>query len=107
MAVGATAAAAVWKPKPPPAGAVTRFAFTLPQGQRLMLQRQALAISPDGTHIAYTAEGRLYLRAMSELEARAIAGTDESITPVFSPDGQSLVSGENGSREGPPDREAN
>jgi serine/threonine-protein kinase len=91
VAIGAAAATAVWKPKPSPAGVVTRFAFTLPQGQQLTLQRQAVAISPDGTHIAYAAEGRLYLRAMSELEARAIPGTDESITPVFSPDGQSLV----------------
>ena len=33
----------------------------------------------------------LFLRSMSELEARAIPGTDRAVNPVFSPDGQSLV----------------
>ena len=41
--------------------------------------------------MVYAAEGRLYLRSMSDFEARAIPGTDEAINPVFSPDGQSLV----------------
>lgn len=91
VAIGAAAVAGMWQLKPSSAGPVTRFAIALPPGQQLTLQRQAVAISPDGTHIAYTAEGRLYLRAMSELEARAIPGADNSITPVFSPDGQSLV----------------
>jgi serine/threonine-protein kinase len=89
--IGAAAATGIWKLKPPPAAPVTRFAFTLPQGQQLTLSRQAVALSPDGTHIAYAAEGRLYLRSMSELEPRAIAGTDMTINPVFAPDGQSLV----------------
>jgi len=91
VAFGAAAVAGLWKLTPSPAAPLTRFAITLPQGQQLTLQRQALAMSPDGTHIAYAADGRLYVRAMSELEARAIPGTDGSITPVFSPDGQSLV----------------
>jgi eukaryotic-like serine/threonine-protein kinase len=91
VAIGAAAVAGIWKLTPSSAAPLTRFAMTLPQGQQLTLQRQALAISPDGTQIAYAADGRLYLRAMSELEARALPGTDGSITPVFSPDGQSLV----------------
>ena len=48
-------------------------------------------MSPDGTRMVYAAEGRLYLRSMSEFEARAIPGTDTAINPAFSPDGQSLV----------------
>jgi serine/threonine-protein kinase len=91
VAIGAAAVAGMWKLTPSPAAPLTRFAMTLPQGQQLTLQRQALAIAPDGTHIAYAADGRLYLRAMSELEARAIPGTDNAIAPVFSPDSQSLV----------------
>ncbi|MEP7247037.1 MAG: protein kinase [Gammaproteobacteria bacterium] len=91
VAIGVAAATGVWKLKPSPAVPVTRFAFTLPQGQQVTLQRQALAIAPDGTRIAYAADGRLYLRAMSELEARAIPETDGAVAPVFSPDGQSLV----------------
>ena len=48
-------------------------------------------MSPDGTRIVYAADGRLFLRSVSEFEARAIPGTDPAISPVFSPDGQSLV----------------
>ena len=53
--------------------------------------RQTLALSADGTHLAFVADGRLYLRSMVEFEARAIPGTDAAASPVFSPDGQSLV----------------
>ena len=93
VAIGAAAAAGIWKLKPSPAVAVTRFAIVLPQGQALTTgNRQALALSPDGTHLAYVeADGRLYLRSMVEFEARAIAGTAAAASPVFSPDGQSLV----------------
>jgi hypothetical protein len=90
--IGAAIAAAVLaKLKPASTIAVTRFAITLPPGQQLTLPRQAIDISRDGTRIVYAAEGRLYLRSMSEVEARAIPGADPAISPVFSPDGQSLV----------------
>ena len=82
---------------------VTRFPFMLGEGQTFpaATTRQALAISPDGARMAYLANGRLYLRSMSELEARAIAGpagpagptsTSSFVTsPVFSPDSQSVA----------------
>jgi len=53
-----------------------------------------IAISPDGTQIAYTANVRLWVRSMSDTEARPIAGADGSVTPinpVFSPDGRSIA----------------
>jgi serine/threonine-protein kinase len=53
-----------------------------------------IAISPDGTQIVYTANQRLWLRSMSEVEARPIGGIDASsavINPVFSPDGRSIA----------------
>jgi serine/threonine-protein kinase len=90
--IGAAVAAAVLvKLKTAPTVAVTRFAIALPPGQQLTLPRQAVDISRDGARIVYAAEGRLYLRSMSEVEARAIPGADPAINPVFSPDGQSLV----------------
>ncbi|MGD8324603.1 MAG: protein kinase, partial [Gammaproteobacteria bacterium] len=54
-----------------------------------------IAISPDGSRIAYGADGALYLRRLSELEARQVPGTagEEPITPVFSPDGEWLLYG--------------
>jgi serine/threonine-protein kinase len=77
--------------------AVTRFALTLPESQRLNeAGGQILAISPDGTRLVYVANRRLFVRSMSDLEARPVNGTEEGeddriANPVFSPDGQSLA----------------
>ena len=90
-AIGAAAFAAIPRRAPAPPAPVTRFALTLPAGQQFTLARQAVAISPDGTHLAYAADGRLYLRSMSSLEATAMAGTEGAVSPMFSPDGQSLA----------------
>src|SRR4029079_7677458 len=56
--------------------------------------RPLLAISPDGTQVVYVANQRLYLRRMSDAEERPIQGTETAAgvtSPVFSPDGQSIV----------------
>jgi WD40-like Beta Propeller Repeat len=50
-----------------------------------------LAISPDGTHIAYAAntpEPNLVIRAIGSLEATPIAGIVGARQPLFSPDGK-------------------
>ena len=51
-----------------------------------------MALSPDGTHLAYVArEGgtqQLFLRAMDSQEAKPILGTEGAVNPFFSPDGQ-------------------
>jgi dipeptidyl aminopeptidase/acylaminoacyl peptidase len=84
------------RPLPQPL-AVTRFALTLPESQRLNeAGGQILAISPDGTRLVYVANRRLFVRSMSDLEARPVNGTEEGeddriANPVFSPDGQSLA----------------
>ena len=86
---------AVWILKPASPAPVTRFAMSLPSGQRLDLGRPALALSPDGTRLAYAASStnvgfQLYLRALDSLEARPIPGTEGARGPFFSPDGQWL-----------------
>ena len=92
MLIGAAVAAtAIGKLKVSPAPAVTRFVMTMPPGQQLILPRQAVNISADGTRIVYAADGRLYVRSLSEVEPRAIPGAEPAINPVFSPDGQSLA----------------
>ena len=54
--------------------------------------QHGFAISPDGTKIAYVANQELYLRAMDELDAQPIRGTNEDPSePVFSPDGQQIA----------------
>jgi Tol biopolymer transport system component/predicted Ser/Thr protein kinase len=92
------ASLAPWNLKTAPASApqpVTRTVINLPPGQQLagLDNGPAVALSPDGTHLAYVARQgggtqKLYLRAMDSLEAKPIPGTDGAFNPFFSPDGQ-------------------
>ena len=59
-----------------------------PTGQHM------IAISPEGTRFVYVARGRLFLREVSQFDARVVPVTNAGPgvhTPVFSPDGQSLA----------------
>jgi Tol biopolymer transport system component/predicted Ser/Thr protein kinase len=86
----------VWPFRPVPPRPVTRFTISLPAGQHLVgLDTPAIALSPDGTRLAYiAAQGsnlpQLYLRAMASPDARPIPGTEGATDPFFSPDGQWL-----------------
>jgi Tol biopolymer transport system component len=53
------------------------------------------ALSPDGTQIAFTADGPrgaevLYVRVLSGTEAQPLAGTEGARHPFWSPDGRSI-----------------
>jgi serine/threonine-protein kinase len=81
------------RPTPKAASPVARLAMTLPEGQRFAdLQNPAVAISPQGTLVAYAAESggrqQLHVRAIDGVESKALAGTEGGINPFFSPDGQ-------------------
>jgi serine/threonine-protein kinase len=92
------ASLATWNLKTAPASSpqpVTRTVINLPSGQQLagLDNGPAVALSPDGTHLAYVARQgggtqKLYLRAMDSLEAKPIPGTDGAVNPFFSPDGK-------------------
>ena len=74
---------------------VIRSVVALPADARIAdLNRGVVALSPDGTHLAYAAtrDGTtmLFLRAMDQLEAQPISGTEAGGFPFFSPDGQWL-----------------
>ena len=95
------AAAAGWIMKPSPAASVrpiTRFPIILPQDQAFTsFGRHILALSPDGARLAYVANAQLYLRAMDQLDASPIRGTNEGpAEPFFSPDGQWIAYYANG-----------
>ena len=85
---------AVWtltRPAPPPPQPITRFQVVLPLDQQLTdAPWHQVAVSPDGTSLAYVANGQLYLRAMHQLEATPIRGTEDLRSPFFSPDGQAI-----------------
>jgi Tol biopolymer transport system component/predicted Ser/Thr protein kinase len=86
----------IWNLKPSSPQPVTRTVINLPPGQQLagLNSGPAVALSPDGTHLAYVAtQGgtqQLYLRAMDSLEAKPIQDTEGATEPFFSPDGQWL-----------------
>ena len=97
LLVAAIASLVAWNLKPAPAPApqpVTRTVINLPPGQQLagLDTGPAIALSPDGTHLAYVAlqssTQQLYLRAMDSLESTPIPGTEGATEPFFSPDGQ-------------------
>jgi serine/threonine-protein kinase len=95
IAALAIIAIAVWSFRPSTPLTMTRFSFTLGEDQQFTnTGRHAVAISPDGTEIVYVANQQLYLRSMSEIEARPISGIQLApgvTTPVFSPDGRSVA----------------
>ena len=77
-----------------PAPPVTRFTVVAPRGHELALTGyQSIAISPDGTYLAYAANSRIFLRALDASEAHAVAGTEDQTIGcmMFSPDGQWLA----------------
>jgi len=90
-------------------GAVTpvplqRFSIDLPEGTILPPGvGPDLAISPDGQSLVYVAAGasekQLYIRRLDELEAVPIPGTEGARGPFFSPDGQWMAFGKDGSTQ--------
>lgn len=84
-----------WSQKPTLPTPVSRFVITLPPGQKLAgLNQSALALSPDGSVLAYVAVQnsiqQIYLRPLNSLESRTVPGTEGAVNPFFSPDGQWL-----------------
>ncbi len=66
-----------------------RFTLTLPEDVRLSgVGRRAVALSPDGRKLAYSAANQIYVRDLERLEAQVLDGTDGGRDLAFSPDGQ-------------------
>jgi serine/threonine-protein kinase len=98
IAAAAVGAIAIWIWKPssaPSTKPVTRFTITIPPDQQLAeLPQPSLALSADGTHLAYVATHsavrQIYIRAMDSTESKPVSGTEGATNPFFSPDGQWL-----------------
>jgi serine/threonine-protein kinase len=90
------------RPVPSAHAKVSRFSLTLPE-EAVYLHDDwpllSLAISPDGSKIAYRGEdrrtsygvGQLYLRSLDDVEVRPIPETESARQPFFSPNGQWLA----------------
>jgi len=89
------------RPEPP---APQRLSITLPADRPIAFSCwpcSSLAISPDGTKIAYVGpnperptgpdQGMLYIRSLQDLTIRPLPGTAGASQPFFSPDGQWLA----------------
>ena len=81
---------------PVPTGAtVTRLSVALPDGDALgAVNMRPLAISRDGTHLAYVGQrdgtNRIYVRSLNEPVPTALDGTEGGESPFFSPDARWL-----------------
>jgi serine/threonine-protein kinase len=95
LATVVTLLASAWLLESPPPE-VRRSVHRLPAEQAPNVPNvPVLAVSPDGSEIAYAVGGALYRRRLSELEGRPIPGTEgeNPIVPVYSPDGRWLLFG--------------
>lgn len=76
----------------PPAPPVVRFTLEFPPGQEMALgvPGPTLALSPDGSQLAYLARGprgtELFLRSLDQVAAVPIAHTVNATMPFFAPD---------------------
>ena len=65
-----------------------RFSYSLPLTETWTVRfGNLLAVSPDGSRIAYVADQQLYVRGLDQLEGTPLPGTDGASSPFFSPDG--------------------
>ena len=72
---------------PPGRSSVERFSIPLASNEAFSLPRGPLvAISPDGSHIAYTANDNLWLRSLDTLQAIELPETERANSPFFSAD---------------------
>ena len=81
-----------------PAGPLTKLTVALPRDQRLSIRgggSYPMAVSPDGTRIAYAAQTdsgiQLVVRPFDSFEATVLPGTADAKQPFFSPDGKWLA----------------
>ena len=81
-----------------PASEVSRFVMPFEPGQGFVPGTQGIEfdIAPNGRTFVYVGPGRnggtqLWVRSLDDLEPRPLAGTDNALSPSFSPDGTSVV----------------
>ena len=92
-------AGAAWSLRPPPAHSAPLAQFQIEPPDNLAPDadgRQIVALSPDGTRLLFSAGRKLFVRAIGDVNATRIPGIPEGVagpglSPVFSPDGESIV----------------
>ena len=73
---------------------VRRLEVTLPTGVELFTSNRTVAVSPDGSRVAFVGvragTRQVYLRALDQFEAIALKGSDSATVCFFAPDGRSI-----------------
>jgi Tol biopolymer transport system component len=84
--------------EPPSERAIVRATLAFPKDLVMPTTDRSVAVSPDGTQVVVVLRARgsaappaLYLRDLSRLEFRLLAGTEEATYPFWSPDGESIA----------------
>ena len=92
IALATLAAATAWITLQPASPGVSRLAMVPTSAEALRLAGHSIAISPDGSRVAYLgADGALLVRALDESKSTLLVRPDNAQpvdSPFFSPDGQ-------------------
>jgi eukaryotic-like serine/threonine-protein kinase len=78
--------------RPPAETSTLRFSFSLPDKTAVTIdvEQHNLSLSPDGRHLAFIAtsggQTMLWVRPLDALSARPLAGTENAVSPFWSPD---------------------
>jgi serine/threonine protein kinase len=92
------AAFALWTRSGPAAASeaspVRRLELTLPTGVELFASNRSVAVSPDGSRVAFvgvrSGTRQVYLRSLDQFEATPLKGSDSATVTFFAPDGRSV-----------------
>ncbi len=91
-AVAAAALLLLRRPRPQPAPTHVHAVLPLPPGDRFVVGRQSVTVSPDGRTVVYSATHQasrmLFRRDLDGARPEPIRGTEGGFSPFFSPDGQ-------------------
>jgi eukaryotic-like serine/threonine-protein kinase len=86
VAAGVAAAMAWLPPRVAPAPTV-RFMITPPGNEDFL----SFSLAPDGSQVAFGAEGKLWTRPLASVEARQIADSQGAHDPFWAPDSRSVA----------------
>jgi eukaryotic-like serine/threonine-protein kinase len=84
--------------RPAPHLPTVRFEIAAPEQTVFFRGGNTVSVSPDGANVAFLTgdnrtESRIWLRAVNTSAARVLPGTEEAVSPVWSPDGRAIVFG--------------